>query len=152
MEIFLGILMFIITVLIWRVTVLQHKLDKKESRYKDFDRNFAAYQKIEKYIQKIVGGRLNLKDYTEFDEDTKDFQYVFGNEINNYVQKVKSFGRDLALLNDSISLLTNTELSQQEFDERKKYMAEKSELIKTAFIQLPSELKEIFEPFLLVNK
>lgn len=152
MEIVIGVLGLIIALLGWRISFLQNKMTEKESRFKDFDRNFAAHQKLEKYIIKIIGGRINLNDTIQFDEEIKDFQYVFSKDINDFSQIVRSFGIDLAILNDKISLLSNSEITKDEFDERKKLMSEKSELIKKAFIELSSELTFIFKPILLINK
>lgn len=124
---------------------------ERESRFKDFDRNFAAHQKLEKYIIKITGGRITLSDTLKFDEEIKDFQYLFSENVNSFAQIVRSFGIELANLNDTISMFPSTGLTQEEFNERKKYMTEKSELIKKAFIELSSELSFIFNPLLKIN-
>jgi len=152
MEIVIGILSLIIALLGWRISYLQNKMAEKESRFKDFDRNFSAHQKLEKYIIKITGGQITLNDTMKFDEEIKDFQYIFSKEINDFSQTVRSFGIDLAILNDKISLLSSSEITKDEFDERKKLMSEKSELIKKAFIELSSELTFIFKPLLMINK
>lgn len=152
MEIVIGILGLFIALLGWRISYLQNKMAEKESRFTDFDRNFAAHQKLEKYIIKIIGGRITLNDTIQFDEEIKDFQYIFSKEINDFSQTVRSFGIDLAILNDKISLLSNSEITRDEFDERKKLMSEKSELIKKAFIELSSELTFIFKPLLMINQ
>ncbi|MBS4033020.1 MAG: hypothetical protein KGZ85_01030 [Ignavibacterium sp.] len=152
MEILIGILGLIVAFLTWRLSHLQNKMNEKEMKQKDFDRNFAAYQKLEKYIHKIVSGRLKLNDTKLFDEEIKDFQFVFSKEVNDFTQKVKSFGINLALLNEKISMLSDTELTQNEFIERKRYMSEKSELIKVSFLELSADLIDIFNPLLTINK
>jgi hypothetical protein len=151
MEIVIGILGLLIALLGWRISYLQNKMAEKDSRFKDFDRNFAAHQKLEKYITKIIGGRIALSDTKLFDEEIKDFQYVFSKEVNEFAQIVRSKGIDLAILNEKITMLMNIELTQDEFEERKKYMSEKSELIKISFIELSSELTHIFKPLLMIN-
>lgn len=152
MEIILGVLSIVIGLLAWRVSHLQHKLNEREVKFKDFDRNFAAHQKLEKFIYKIVGGRISINDTILFDEEIKDFQYLFNNKINEFAQMIRLVGIDLATLNEKISLLSHPELSQEEFDERKEYMSQKSEIIKKAFIELSSELEYIFKPLLTINK
>ena len=152
MEILIGILGLIVAFLTWRLSHLQNKMNEKEMKQKDFDRNFAAYQKLEKYIHKIVSGRLKLNDTKLFDEEIKDFQFVFSKEVNDFTHKVKSFGINLALLNEKISMLSDIELTQNEFIERKRYMSEKSELIKVSFLELSADLIDIFNPLLTINK
>ena len=152
MEIVIGILGLIIAFLSWRISHLQNKMNAKELKFKDFDRNFAAHQKLEKYIIKIIGGRITLNDTMQFDEGIKDFQYLFSKEVNDFTQIVRSFGIDSTILNDKISMLSNSELAKDEFDERKKLMSEKSQLIKKVSNELFSELTYIFKPLLMINK
>ena len=152
MEIVIGILGLLIALLGWRISYLQNKMTEKEVKFKDFDRNFAAHQKLEKYIITITKGRITLNDTIRFDEEIKDFKYVFSKEINDFSQTVRSFGINLAILNDKISLLSNSEMTKDEFDERKILMSEKSELTKKAFIELSSELTFIFKPLLMINQ
>lgn len=150
-ELLIFTVALIIAYFTWKANVSQKNLSEEDLRHKNFKKYFAAKQKLDDYIQKIISGNIRSNDNRQFNNDTKEFEFTFDKDINNYLSKIKSFGGKLADLNNNIQMLFYPGITQDDMEKRRDYMKEKTKYLQSAF-ELKSELSNIFDPFLKLYK
>ncbi len=97
-------------------------------------------------------GWVTIEDCTDFQKSMKEVEFLFDNNVNEFVNKILAIGFLLARLNENIKVYQRNDsiLTEENIEEKKKLMKEKSELLKQAE---PSraELKTVFNKYLKIK-
>ena len=152
MEIIIGVATLIIATFgIW-IMIQQKKLSDKQLKLSHFDKYYKLFSVSEDFIVKILMGWVTVEECTEYFKQMNEAEYLFSPELDEFITKIHSYGLELAELKSNIEVYARNldNLSEQNRQERKHYMAKKSVLLKS-IPPLRDELKMRFESFLSIK-
>jgi len=140
-EHILTILTIINALFITFVVFMQYKLSKDKFRLELFDRRYKVYKATQIFLSKILrNAKIEFGDLFEFRAGTQDSNFLFEDDIPEYLKKIDKKALDL--------------IEKQEFlkgipkgEERSNICREKTNLLDWLVKKLP-ELKNRFAPYL----
>jgi len=121
----------------WR----QHKTDRDKVRLDLFDKRFASYEALRRFLKMIMSNPAGLNELQQLYEETSTMSFLFGSDINDYRRKLHHNAVRLRTVDHMVDDLKND-------DERSDLLEEREKLQKWLINQFRDMPKE-FEKYLI---
>jgi hypothetical protein len=145
-EILSGYLTLVLGITTGSILVLQYLLAKRRWRLDLYDKRYPVYLATMQYLSFIaLEASVTLEELIKFLRNSKDKEFLFGKDIQQYLDQLYRKGTDLKLRTD---LLKNPSLPEPK---RQRLVEEQSELL-SWFSKQSEVVKEHFGEYLKINK
>lgn len=95
-----GFLTPLLGIIATAVLVMQFILQKNRWKLDLFDKRYPIYEVTKKYLTKIAQeAKISHNDLFEFLRNTKDSNFLFGNDVNDFLRLIYKKGVELAHIN-----------------------------------------------------
>lgn len=145
LKIFAGLLTPILAIVATVIIVMQYFLQRNRWKFDLFNKRYPIYDYTKKYLANIATkGGITHDELIDFLRQTKDSEFLFKKDVNNYLKLLYSKGNDLEFISKKVNTL-NIEA------ERIKAVDQEHEL-RTWFSDQFKTASEIFGEYLRIDK
>ena len=142
-EISTALLTPLIAVLALYIAYQQFKINQGRLKREEYQRKVAMYGFFKEYISAIIrNGTIADRECIDFYHNTAECDFLFGQELIDYREKIYEKGIDLAMHSDTISR-TGSPRPKGEDEKRAEAIKRKKELF-SWFSKQPTEIRRLF--------
>jgi hypothetical protein len=146
-ELFSGLLTPVIAAVTTYIAIQQYRTNKLKFKLEVFDRRYAIYQGVKKFIYFAVReGNVSDGAIFELNEETQDAFFLFDKRVEGYVNELRSNGARLMYVNNKLA-----DVNRLPMGDERSGLADEDATICTWFGNQLSESKKIFEKGLRVS-
>jgi len=145
LKIFAGLLTPLLGFVATAIIVMQYFLQRNRWKLDLFDKRYPIYDCTKKYLSTIArDAKITRDDLYLFLRETKDSEFLFGNDVNDYLKLLYEKGVDLKFISDKST--------QVKIEEERLKAIEQEHILLTWFSKQHSEASEKFGKYLRIDK
>lgn len=142
----ISLLTLIIAIAVALIGAQNHRLARDRFRLDLFDKRFAVYKGVQRLLTHVLreGSMDDLSPLWDFRRDTQDAIFLFGADIEKYIDSIDSRALEMHTTGKRYAALPTGE-------ERSRLVEEETRLSKGLMDELP-KLRQVFAPYLKFEK